>query len=66
VIAGLLSAEDANEITLASLIDGKKQKLKKADIKERTTVPSAMPPGLGDVLGKRALRDVIEYLATVK
>ena len=40
--------------------------LSEAEIKERTTVPSAMPPGLGDVLGKRALRDVIEYLSTVK
>ena len=66
MIAGLLSAEDANEVTLASLADGKRQKVKKADIKERATVPSAMPPGLGDVLGKRGLRDVIEYLSTVK
>jgi quinoprotein glucose dehydrogenase len=66
MIAGLLSAEDANEVTLASLIDGKKQKLKKADIQQRTSVPSAMPPGLGEVLGKRGLRDVIEYLATLK
>lgn len=64
MVAGLLNAEDANEVTLASLVDGKKQKVKKADIKERTTVPSAMPPGLGDVLGKRGLRDVIEYLST--
>ena len=53
-------------MTLASLADGKKQQIKKADIKERATVPSAMPPGLGDVLGKRGLRDVIEYLSTLK
>ena len=65
-IAGLLNAEDANEVTIASLTDGKKQKVKKSDVKERTKIPSAMPPGLGEVLGKRALRDVIEYLATVK
>ena len=31
-------------MTLASLADGKRQKIKKADIKERATVPSAMPP----------------------
>ena len=66
MVAGLLNAEDANDVTLASLADGKKQKIKKADIKERTTVPSAMPPGLGEVLGKRGLRDAIEYLSTVK
>jgi len=66
MIAGLLNAEDANVVTLASLADGKKQQVKKADIKERMTVPSAMPPGLADVLGKRGLRDLIEYLSTVK
>ncbi len=66
MIAGLLNAEDANEVTLASLADGKKQQFKKADIKERATVPSAMPSGLGEVLGKRGLRDLIEYLATGK
>ena len=66
MVAGLLNAEDANEVTLASLADGKKQKVRKADIRERTPVPSAMPPGLGEVLGKRGLRDVIEYLSTVK
>ena len=66
MVAGLLNAEDANEVTLASLADGKKQAIKKSDIKERLTVPSAMPPGLGEVLGKRALRDLLEYLATVK
>ena len=66
MIAGLLSAEDATDVTIASVADGKKQKVKKAQIKERMKVPSAMPPGLGEVLGKRALRDVIEYLATLK
>ena len=66
MLAGMLNAEDANEVTLASLADGKRQKIKKSDIKERTTVASAMPPGLGEVLGKRGLRDVIEYLSTVK
>ncbi len=66
MVAGLLNAEDANEVTLAALADGKKQKVRKADIKERTPVPSAMPPGLGEVLGKRGLRDVIEYLSTLK
>ncbi len=65
-VAGLLNAEDAKELTIASLIDGKKQKVPKANVKERLAVPSAMPPGLGEVLGKRDLRDVVEYLATMK
>ncbi len=63
MIAGLLNAEKADEVTLISIADGKKQQVKTADIKERMRVPSAMPPGLGDVLGKRDLRDLIEFLA---
>ena len=66
MVAGLLSAEDATDVTIASVADGKRQKVKKAQIKERMKVPSAMPPGLGEVLGRRGLRDVIEYLATLK
>jgi quinoprotein glucose dehydrogenase len=66
VVAGILSGEDASTVTLKSLVDGKPQKIQKAKIRERTGVPSAMPPGLGDVLGKRGLRDVIEYLAGLK
>lgn len=66
VIAGLLNAEDNDQLTLASLADGSKQKVKKGDIKERIAVPSAMPPGLGEVLGKRDLRHVVEYLSKLK
>jgi quinoprotein glucose dehydrogenase len=66
IAAGILSSEDAATVTLKSLVDGKPQKIEKAKIKERTGVPSAMPPGLGEVLGKRGLRDVIEYLAGLK
>ncbi len=66
IVAGLLNAETETEFTIASLADGKKQQVKKSDVKERTKIPSSMPPGLGEVLGKRALRDIVEYLATVK
>jgi quinoprotein glucose dehydrogenase len=66
IAAGILSAEDVAAVTLKSLADGTPQKIAKAKIKERTAVPSAMPPGLGDVLGKRGLRDVVEFLATLK
>ena len=66
IVAGLLNAETATDLTLASLTDGKKQKVPKATVKERLAVPSAMPPGLAEILGKRGLRDVVEFLATVK
>lgn len=66
IVAGLLVAEDAATVTVKSLVDGSTQKTERTKIKERITVPSAMPPGLGEVLGKRALRDVVEYLAKLK
>ncbi len=66
IVAGLLTAEDATSVTIKSLTDGSTQKTEKSKIKERITVPSAMPPGLGEVLGKRGLRDVVEFLAKSK
>ena len=66
IVAGLMSAEDADSLTLKSVADGKPQRVSKADVKERTGVPSAMPPGLADVLGKRDLRNVVEFLAGLK
>jgi quinoprotein glucose dehydrogenase len=64
--AGILGSEGASEITLKSLTDGTPQTIEKSKVKERASLPSAMPPGLGDVLGKRALRDLVQYLATLK
>lgn len=66
IVAGLLVAEDATTVTVKSLIDGATQQTDKTKIKERISVPSAMPPGLGEVLGKRELRDVVEFLAKAK
>ena len=66
VLAGLTTKEDADTLTLKNVADGKLQPVKKADIKERTKLPSAMIPGLGEILTKRELRDLIEYLATLK
>ena len=52
IVAGLLNAEDAEAVTIKSLTDGSTQRVEKTKIKERISVPSAMPPGLGEVLGK--------------
>jgi hypothetical protein len=51
---------------IKNVADGKTQTLKLSEIKERQKLPSAMPPGMGDALGKHALRDVVEYLSTLK
>ncbi len=66
MVAGILNKDGAEEVTLTSVTDGKKQQIKTGDIKERMHVPSAMPPGLADVLGKRNLRDLIEFLASAR
>jgi quinoprotein glucose dehydrogenase len=66
MVAGILNKEAADEVTLINVADGKKQQIKTAQIQERMRVPSAMPPGLADVLGKRNLRDLIEFLASAK
>ena len=63
-ISGLLASEDNDEITLTSIVDGKKRAVPRAEIAERTVLPSAMPPGFSEILGKRALRDVVEFLAS--
>jgi quinoprotein glucose dehydrogenase len=65
-VTGILSFEGADEVTITSIVDGKKRKVKTDDITERTPLPSAMPPGFGVVLGKRAIRDLVEFLATVE
>lgn len=66
IVAGLVAAETADSVVLTQVADGSKVTVKKSDVKQRDKVPSAMPPGLGEVLGKRDLRNVVEFLATLK
>jgi len=45
--------------------EGKITKVASEDVKERTPVISTMPP-MGAILTKREIRDIIEYLSTLK
>jgi quinoprotein glucose dehydrogenase len=65
-VAGVVSFESSEDLVLTSVVDGRKRKLKVEEIEERTPLPSAMPPGFGITLGKRAVRDLVEFLATVE
>lgn len=65
-VTGILNFETEDEVVITSVVDGKKRKLPAAEIKERTPLPSAMPPGFGIVLGKRAIRDLVQFLATME
>ena len=65
-VTGILSLEGEDEVTITSSADGRKRKVQTAEIKERTPLPSAMPPGFGLALGKRAIRDLVQFLATIE
>lgn len=62
-LSGVVSAESDTEITITSVTDGKKRKVNANDVASRTPLPSPMPPHFGAVLDKRAIRDLVEFLA---
>ena len=64
IVAGTLKSEDANQVTLETP-EGKSISVPLKEIDERTPPKSAMPP-MGKVLTPRELRDVIEFLTTLK
>lgn len=62
-ISGVMQQENAHDVTVVSIVDGKKRKVLIADIVERTPLPSPMPPHFGMVLSKREIRDLVEFIA---
>jgi quinoprotein glucose dehydrogenase len=62
--AGILKSDSAEELTLMPPT-GTLEKLEKSRIKTRGSGPSGMPP-LAAVLSKREIRDLVEYLASLK
>jgi putative membrane-bound dehydrogenase-like protein len=63
-ITGTIQKEDATAMTLKA-DDGETITIKAADIESRTNPSSGMPP-MGDVLNRREIRHVVEYLTTLK
>lgn len=64
VVSGVLKAEDPKQVTVVTP-EGKTEVIPVADIEERTAAKSAMPP-VGPILKLSEIRDVIEYLATLR
>ncbi len=62
-VVGVVRGESATEITLASFADGKRTTVKLAQVTGRTPLPSPMPPAFGQVLSKRAIRDLVQFIA---
>ncbi len=66
VVSGILSTESRDEVTITSIADGAKRKVKTRQIASRTGLPSAMPPIFGQALTKRQIRDLVEYITTAE
>jgi quinoprotein glucose dehydrogenase len=64
-VSGVLKSEDANEVHLMTA-EGKPVTVKKADIDDRRATKSAMPDDFPTKLTKREIRDLVEYLSTLK
>jgi putative heme-binding domain-containing protein len=63
-VAGLFKSEVKGVIEIKDA-EGEITKVVSEDVKERTPVISTMPP-MGAILTKREIRDIIEYLSTLK
>ncbi len=64
--AGIVKAQDDKELSLLAVEDGQMMKLKKSEIKKQVKGLSPMPEGIGNVLSKQDLRNLVEFLATLK
>jgi quinoprotein glucose dehydrogenase len=66
--SGMVKSQTDEELTLVSLEENETvvTKLKKSDIKKKVNGLSAMPEGIGKVLSKADIRNLVEYLATLK
>jgi quinoprotein glucose dehydrogenase len=63
--AGVLKSENADEVVINSP-DGGIQKVKKSEIQSRNKALSPMPEGIGKILSKPDLRNLVEFLSEQK
>jgi quinoprotein glucose dehydrogenase len=64
-VVGIVRKETANHLELIDA-EGHISEVNKSDIKTRERGQSAMPEGFGKILSKRDIRDLVEYLASLK
>lgn len=64
-LTGVSRSEDTNTLKLVTA-EGVELKVAKKDIEERASGPSAMPGDLAKKLSRRELRDVVEYLKSLR
>ena len=63
-VTGVLAKETETELTL-NTSDAEPLVIEKSRIQKRENMPSSMPP-MGMLLSKREIRDVVEYLTTLR
>jgi len=63
--AGLVKSENKETLTL-QIPGGPAESIPVANITKRENAPSGMIPNLGDLLSRRELRDIIEYVSSLK
>ncbi len=64
-VTGVVKKDTPTEIQLLDA-NGETIKVDPAEVQSRTRGISAMPEGFGKTLSKRDLRDLVEYLASLK
>jgi putative membrane-bound dehydrogenase-like protein len=65
-VAGILKAETPEQMSIFSLEDNELVTVKTADVAQRAKGLSGMPEGLAQMLSKPDLRDLIEFLGSLK
>ena len=65
-LAGTVRSETAAEIVLLNPEDGSDVHIPKTDVQSREKGVSGMPEGFGTLLSRQELRDVLEFLGTLK
>ena len=65
VYAGVIKSESADELVINSPEDGLVT-VKKSDVKERDKGLSPMPEGMGQILSRQDLRNLVEFLSDLK
>ncbi len=65
IIAGIVASETSSLLTLRTT-DNKTVEVKKTDIAKREGAPSGMPEIYGTILTPSELRDVVEYMASLR
>ncbi len=63
--AGMVKSEDSNQLTI-QMPPMPPETVKLSDIAKRENAPSGMIPNIPDFISKRELRDIVEYVASLR